>query len=309
MSSSFLSQLSKLVSQNTPPTNQASLAALQAAQQYNQQQQNIANALGMAAQVPPNSMPLSGLYLPVSSSLHTLKTPSGLAWGAASMPSFTSTVSHDAPMSNRVVCWAQGSYSVGIDEGRYYVTRTSRQKTENGEDGQAYARFDLYSGEQPPTRALVAAIIRWDRDHRPKVNARDVFGSLLGVRYFRLTDHLMLQSPAQGTVWEAEVLHADHWSDESVVRGVYGIHAAWPSMGSDVKPVIDFEDSHVVAHVRGQGRFAAGKMGWRAEIVIVDTVYLPRAVWPHRRRLEKRYPAITFEEESWTLEKSSRSVK
>lgn len=202
--------------------------------------------------------------------------------------------STEGNFTTRDVRWAHGPYSVGYLDKHYYLSRVSREG----------GRIDLYAGSLPPSRALLAAVIRWDRGHRPRVNARDEFGSLLGVRYFRITDSLHLQSPSQGTIWDSAVLNAVGWSDDNAVRGSVGIHAAWPAMGANSFPVID-AGGQVIARVRGQGKYVMGKEGWRAERVIVDTVYLPHALKTASRvrRMEALYPSIAFEDESWTLER------
>lgn len=164
-----------------------------------------------------------------------------------------------------------------------------------------------------PSRALVAATIHWDRQRQPRINARDgIDGSLLGVRYFKITSDYHIASPIQHTVWESEIMTAHSWDEGEAVRGVCGIHAAWPARDGRVRPKIDAKnEGWIVALVRGQGRFVCGKEGWRAERVIIDTAYLPSAIyhrWRVVKRLQRLYPSVTFEEETWTLERSLRSV-
>lgn len=164
-----------------------------------------------------------------------------------------------------------------------------------------------------PSRSLLAAAIKQVRQHRLRMNARDDYGSLLGVRAFKLTGNYLLQSPSQNTIWTEDHLTTSNWDEGEVVRGLAGIHAAWPPMSFASRPLIDtIADVGVIASVRASGRFVAGKEGWRAEKVIVDTVYLPSHILTHWRiikRLTKQYPNISFEEEPWALERLSKSGK
>jgi len=171
-----------------------------------------------------------------------------------------------------------------------------------------------WNGKSMPSRSILAHAIRFHRSCRPRVNARDpVDGSLMGVRYFILTDDYHLQSPQQKTVWEKATLTVPQWSDDSAVRGEMGVHACWPAWNGVMQPHIDMEcPNGVMAQVRGYGKYVSGKEGWRAEKVIVDTVYLPPELvnrWRVVKRLSRLYPEITFEAEPWTLERSSRLAK
>lgn len=174
-------------------------------------------------------------------------------------------------------------------------------------------RYEVCTWKFVPSRRILAAAIRMDRGFRPRFNARDEFGSLLGVRWFRLGDDLRLVSPNQGTVWDTNVLTVSEWCESDAVRGVAGIHAAWPTMGGTVQPEIDtVEPTNTLALVRGLGKFVSGATGWRAEKVIIDTVYLaPELInrWRVVKRLARLYPEISFEEQPWTLEKSKKSEK
>jgi hypothetical protein len=166
-----------------------------------------------------------------------------------------------------------------------------------------------------PSRSAVAAAIRDDRARRPRKNARDAFGTLIGVRLYALTVDLHLMSPAQATVWNTNVLVAERWDESDAVRGTCGIHAAWPCVSPRVMPFIDTVNrgpNRVIACVRGMDRFVAGETGWRAERVIVDKVFLPSYIkhrWRYLKRLERLYPEVEFEEEPWTLERSQRSAR
>lgn len=165
-----------------------------------------------------------------------------------------------------------------------------------------------------PSRSLVASTIRWHRSILPRVNARDEYGMLLGVRYFKINEDFHLASPHMGTVWETSTLTATTWSDEDAVRGKYGIHASWPTRGSQVIPSIDYKNTQglVIGQVRGHGRTVLGTEGWRAEKAIIDTIYLPQALfsrWRVLKRLHTLYPDVTFLEEPWTLERSSKSAR
>jgi hypothetical protein len=168
-----------------------------------------------------------------------------------------------------------------------------------------------------PSRSSIAAAIREDRLRKLCVNARDPMdGSLLGVRIFKLSPSLKLQSPNQGTIWESNVLQiADEWQETEIVRGAAGIHAAWPPRSLMVAPLIDTVKPDAVSLfscVRGYGRYVAGTEGWRAEKVIVDRVFLPESIrsrWRMMKRLEKLYPEISFEEQPWTLERSLKLAR
>lgn len=159
-----------------------------------------------------------------------------------------------------------------------------------------------------PTRSMLAAAIKWHRLGKLQRNARDAFGSLLGVRIFRMAN-CWLYSPAQGTPWESSVLRAPTWDEQQAVRGTCGIHAAWPPRSLKVVPKIDtvaITHQNVFASVRGQGRFVAGEEGWRAEEVIIDTVYLPFEQLQNRnllKQITKQYPEIDFVREPWSLER------
>jgi hypothetical protein len=166
-----------------------------------------------------------------------------------------------------------------------------------------------------PNRSMIAAAIRNYRNSLPCPNSKDAFGSLLGIRFFTLSDDFILCSPQQRTRWETSVLTVEHWDESEVVRGVSGIHAAWPPRKLTRSPFVDSVDRPeltLTAAVRANGRFVAGKEGWRAEKVIIDTVYLPPELLGRSRilkRLQNLYPEVSFEEEPWTLERSSKSEK
>jgi hypothetical protein len=163
-----------------------------------------------------------------------------------------------------------------------------------------------------PSRRAVAAAIVEDRLSAPRRNARDEYGALVGVKFFNVTGDYRLTSPVQGTVWNSSVLSAHSWDESEALRGVCGIHAAWPPRTWKRVPMIDSSSTdNVVAVVRGLGKFIAGEEGWRAEKVIVDRCFLPQSLysrWRVLKRLAKLYPEISFEEEPWTLERSLKSA-
>lgn len=184
-------------------------------------------------------------------------------------------------------------------------------------------RYQLYRNEgwvvvrgwkDAPSRTTLASSILDARAREPRANAKDMFGMLLGVRFFRVGPDLFLHSPVRLTRWESSQLHAGQWQEDDALRGACGIHAAWPPKSFRVAPKIDHEstESLVVGEVRGFGKFVTGKEGWRAEKCAIDRIFLPTDVWvrkSHRKQLEKHYPEVAFEEEPWTLERSSKSER
>lgn len=161
---------------------------------------------------------------------------------------------------------------------------------------------------EPPSRRTLAATLLDLRARDLQVNATDIFGMLLGVRLFLIGNDFKLRSPMRETVWETNQLSVPIWAEDEVVRGVAGIHAAWPPKSLRVRPLIDFGKYHrlAIAEVRGHGKFVKGEEGWRAEKVIIDRVFLPADTWNnklYRRRLTENYPQVTFEEEPWRLAK------
>lgn len=203
-------------------------------------------------------------------------------------------------------------------DGRTLICVGAYKLKDTGKHFNLYHDLDTYvcswARKAMPSRSILAHAIRFHRACRPRVGKRDlVDGSLVGVRYFTWTDDYHLQSPQRKTVWESSTLAVAGWDESEAVRGVCGIHACWPSWNGAIQPHIDMEcPNGVMAHVRGYGKFVSGKEGWRAEKVIVDTVYLPPELvnrWRVVKRLNRLYPEVTFEEEPWTLERSSRSGK
>lgn len=223
----------------------------------------------------------------------------GHLWPAASSSAAAAPKPEPIPGKTLLVV---GEYMVKHDKPAFYLCRGTTK---------------VLTWHSCPSRALIASAVRWDRQMQPHVNAKDDFGYLLGVRYFKLSEDFHLVSPHQKTVWESNVLTATAWNDDEAVRGKAGIHAAWPTKSGRVTPRIDFEIKDVeqitlIAKVRGLGRFVTGETGWRAEKVIIDTMYLPSSLlgrWRVVKRLEKLYTEINFEEETWTLERSSRLAK
>lgn len=120
--------------------------------------------------------------------------------------------------------------------------------------------------------------------------ARDGDGSLIGWRYWDL-DHLrsQLRSPVQQTMWTGPVLRADGWSEEDAVRGAVGVHAAVSPAYLPRIPGRGFDWTNVYGRVRGSGRYVVGDRGWRAEVVTIDRLYLPRDHWSLRDELADRY--------------------
>lgn len=117
--------------------------------------------------------------------------------------------------------------------------------------------------------------------------------------YGRAIDSLYrdyLVSPTTWAVWESHVLKVPKWHEANVVRGVAGIHAAWPTLSGRLPAEIAFwyyntrDTSHIIAEVLGWGRVATGNLGWRAENVMIKKVYaqLPEQV----AKIQERYPEI-----------------
>lgn len=176
-----------------------------------------------------------------------------------------------------------------------------------------YKGEDICTWDEKPSRRLLALTVKEFRKRTPQVGARDIDETLIGVRYFRVTDDGRIYSPTQQTLWTSAKMEAEHWADVEVVRGTSGIHAAWPPRDRKAKPIIDHPDrSLFVAYVRGYGRYVQGTMGWRAQKVIIDTIFLPPSKlnrdW-FMRNMTGAYPDITFEAEPWTLERLSKSEK
>lgn len=239
-------------------------------------------------------------------------------------------VPNPTPPGNALTIDWSSDWSIGNSSGWYTITSSSM---ETPKKPLALAVFGDYSLVETqwwyklkhvkrgtvagwkliPSRAAIAAAIREERRTCPRVNARDDYGALLGVRCFDLTKDFRLTSPVQGTVWDSSVLTAVEWKEDGAVRGECGIHAAWPPRYWTAEPEIDCDgNTNIIACVRGMGRFVAGEEGWRAEKVIVDRVFLPVSLWNRWRvlkRLQKLYPEISFEEQPWTLERSLRSAK
>jgi len=65
-----------------------------------------------------------------------------------------------------------------------------------------------------------------------------------------------------------------------------------------------------MGRVRGSGRYVAGTKGWRAEIVTVDRLYIPRQSAANhactRRLLEERYQCVVRPAPRWRLREGDR---
>lgn len=197
--------------------------------------------------------------------------------------------------------WVGGWYILAVANGKFVID---------------YKKETIAAFNYLPSRNTIARVILDHRRTLPLVNARDIDGSLLGIRVFMLNDALQIISPTQFTIWKTEQLAVQSWDESAVVRGVAGIHAAWPARSTYTYPAIDHPTGEhcYLADVRGFGKVVKGITGWRAERCIIDRFYLTKQWFdrPQRRYLQTlvaNYPNIEFLEEPWTSEKSLRSLR
>lgn len=122
-------------------------------------------------------------------------------------------------------------------------------------------------------------IMKKHRHRRQTLRARD--GALVGYRCWKLSAEVVdgergyyLRSPHRSTLWTGPTLVADNWTNDSAVRGVAGIHALYRRERSDLEQLLRF----VWGRVRGYGDYVQGSDGWRAEIVVVDKLWLPSVI-------------------------------
>jgi len=120
------------------------------------------------------------------------------------------------------------------------------------------------------------------------VGARADDGGLLGWREWLYYDNVLV-SPHQLTAWDRAGLRADRWSDAALVRGEAGIHAHWPPRRhSTIRRPLDA--GRIVGIVAGYGRCAVGDEGWRAEHVVIQTLFAQTR--EQAAALKQRYPDV-----------------
>lgn len=125
--------------------------------------------------------------------------------------------------------------------------------------------------------AAAVALLRM-RAQLPVCGVKHHDGALLGVKALRIDSAGTLHSPQRGTEWPGPALIAEEFSFASAVEGKAGVHALWPRRDGEhaqcVKGYLP-ERRPAVAVVAGYGRYVTGKIGWRAEKVLLQTVYVP----------------------------------
>lgn len=128
------------------------------------------------------------------------------------------------------------------------------------------------------TRTAAAEALLRLRARMPLRGAKFPDGTLIGIKALRIGIFGSLYSPQRGTRWLGPSLVAKDFSLTAAVLGKSGVHAMWPRR--DGKHAVGIQDylpaiNPAVAVVAGYGRFVTGKLGWRAEKVLLQTVYVP----------------------------------
>jgi hypothetical protein len=154
-------------------------------------------------------------------------------------------------------------------------------------------RRNIAVWQSRPTRKQIADAIRAYRATLPSRTMPDT----LGWRVWQWNGRTLV-SPHQHTCWDTPELRAEHWSDESAVRGECGIHArrmphnwrlaGWPYRG----PQEGCVDAGVIVTgvVERFGRYVLGAEGWRAEIAIIRELMAPDV--PTMLALMRTYPDV-----------------
>ena len=156
--------------------------------------------------------------------------------------------------------------------------------------------YDLEERLTSPTRSAAAAALVRMRGQLPLCGARLPDGALSGVKALRIGIDGRLYSPQLGVEWPGPVLVAPDFSMSDAVAGKTGIHAKWPRRDGDhtaaVWEYLPGRSHAAIALVAGYGRFVAGKLGWRAERVMLQRVYAPAQ---HVHSLAQKYREVPVE--------------
>jgi hypothetical protein len=119
-------------------------------------------------------------------------------------------------------------------------------------------------------------------------------GMIVGLKALRWK-HGALYSPTYGTRWDSCVLKAKYWSNQDALRGMTGIHAAWPTVDRRKLPTelwgyLHYHDQGVIAELVGWGQCVVGDIGWRAETVMLRKIYVIDA--RITAQVQRAYPEV-----------------